>query len=53
MAISGVGSNYNNMYEGTYAAQKAETKESASAQAGKALVQSPCRWMWSCALWGI
>lgn len=41
MAISGVGSNYNNVYEGTYAAQKneeakkAETKEATSAQAGK------------------
>ena len=42
MAISGVGSNYNNVYEGTYAAQKnetakkTETKEAAPAQAGKA-----------------
>ena len=42
MAISGIGSEYNNIYEGTYAAQKnevakkAETKEGASAQAGKA-----------------
>lgn len=41
MAISGIGSNYNNVYEGTYAAQKneeikkAETKEAVSAQAGK------------------
>lgn len=42
MAISGIGSNYNNVYEGTYAAQKGETanqtetKEAASVQAGKA-----------------
>ena len=42
MAISGIGNNYNNVYEGTYAAQKnetakkTETKEAASAQAGKA-----------------
>ncbi|MDE7311383.1 MAG: hypothetical protein K2N87_07175 [Eubacterium sp.] len=42
MAISGIGSEYNNVYEGTYAAQKneaakkAETKEAAPAQAGKA-----------------
>ena len=42
MAISGVGGNYSNVYEGTYATQKnaaakkAETKEAASAQAGKA-----------------
>lgn len=42
MAISEVGSSYNNVYEGMYATQKneaakkAETKESASAQAGKA-----------------
>lgn len=42
MAISGIGSNYNNVYGSTYAAQKneavkkAETKESASAQAGNA-----------------
>ena len=42
MAISGIGSSYNNVYEGTYAAKKDEaakkaaTKESASAQAGKA-----------------
>lgn len=42
MAISGIGSNYNNVYGGTYAAQKndagkkAETKEAAPAQAGKA-----------------
>ena len=40
MAITGIGNNYNNMYEGTYAAQKnetskkADTKEAASAQAG-------------------
>ena len=42
MAISGIRSDYNNVYENTYAAQKneaakkAETKEAASAQAGKA-----------------
>jgi len=42
MAISGIGSNYNNVYEGTYAAQKndavkkAEARETASAQAGEA-----------------
>ncbi|MCM1224907.1 MAG: hypothetical protein NC548_61705 [Lachnospiraceae bacterium] len=42
MAVSGIGNNYNNVYEGTYAAQKneaakkAETKDSAPAQAGKA-----------------
>ena len=42
MAISGIGSNYNNVYEGTYATQKneavkkAETREAASAQAGDA-----------------
>ena len=41
MAISGIGNNYNNMYEGTYATQKngeakkAETKEAAPAQVGK------------------
>lgn len=41
MAISGIGSNYNNMYGSTYATQKnealkkAETKEIAPAQAGK------------------
>ena len=41
MAISGIGSNYNNVYEDTYAAQKneaakkAETKDMASAQAGR------------------
>ena len=40
MAITGIGNNYNNMYESTYAAQKnetskkADTKETASAQAG-------------------
>ena len=40
MAITGIGNNYNNMFEGTYAAQKnetskkADTKEAASAQAG-------------------
>lgn len=40
MAITGIGNNYNNMYEGTYAAQKnetskkADTKEATSAQAG-------------------
>lgn len=40
MAITGIGNNYNNMYESTYAAQKnetskkADTKEAASAQAG-------------------
>ncbi len=40
MAITGVGSNYNNVYESTYAAQKnetakkTETKEAASVQAG-------------------
>lgn len=40
MAITGIGSNYNNMYESTYASQKnettkkAETKDAASAQAG-------------------
>lgn len=39
MAITGIGNNYNNMYESTYAAQKnetskkADTKEAASAQA--------------------
>ena len=42
MAISGIGSNYNNVYEGTYATQKneaakkAETKDTVSAQSGKA-----------------
>ena len=41
MAISGIGSDYNNVYESTYAAQKneakkAETKEAAPAQAGRA-----------------
>lgn len=42
MAISGIGSNYGNVYEGTYATQKneaakkAETKDAASAQTGKA-----------------
>lgn len=42
MAISGIGNNYGNVYEGTYAAQKneaakkAETKDTASVQAGKA-----------------
>lgn len=42
MAISGIGSNYSNVYGSTYAAQKneavkkTETKEAASAQAGKA-----------------
>ncbi len=41
MAITGIGSNYNNVYEGTYAtekneaAKKAEMKEAAPAQAGK------------------
>ena len=41
MAISGIGNNYGNVYECTYAAQKnetakkAETKDTASAQAGK------------------
>lgn len=40
MAITGIGSNYNNVYEGTYAkqkneaAKKTETKDTASAQAG-------------------
>ncbi len=40
MAITGIGSNYNNVYESTYAAQKnetakkTETKEAASVQAG-------------------
>lgn len=40
MAITGIGNNYNNVYESTYAAQKnetskkADTKEAASAQAG-------------------
>ncbi len=40
MAISGIGNNYNNVYEGTYATQKneaakkTETKDTASAQAG-------------------
>ncbi len=40
MAISGIGNNYNNMYEGAYAAQKnetakkAEAKNTVSAQAG-------------------
>ena len=40
MAISGIGSNYSNVYENTYttqkneAAKKAETKDTASAQAG-------------------
>lgn len=32
MAISGVGSNYGNVYGSTYAAQKGETKEAASAK---------------------
>ncbi len=41
MAISGIGSDYNNVYESTYAAQKneakkAETKEAPPAQTGKA-----------------
>lgn len=38
MAISGIGSEYNNVYESTYAAQKNEAakKEAAPAQAGKA-----------------
>ncbi len=42
VAFSGIGSNYNNVYEGTYAARKndavkkAETKEAAPAQTGKA-----------------
>ena len=42
VAIAGIGSNYNNVYEGTYAARKndavkkAETKEAAPAQTGKA-----------------
>lgn len=41
MAISGIGSDYNNAYESTYAAQKneakkAKTKEAAPAQTGKA-----------------
>ena len=42
MAISGIGSSYNNVYEGTYAMQKneavkkAETKETAPVQIGKA-----------------
>lgn len=42
MAISGIGSNYNNVYESIYTAQKneavkkADTKEAAAAQAGKA-----------------
>lgn len=41
MAISGIGSNYGNVYEGTYATQKhealkkTETKEAAPAQTGK------------------
>ena len=37
MAISGIGSEYNNVYESTYAAQKNEAakKEAAPAQAGK------------------
>ena len=40
MAITGIGNNYNNVYESTYATQKnetskkADTKETASAQAG-------------------
>ena len=40
MAITGIGNNYNNVYESTYATQKnetskkADTKEAASAQAG-------------------
>ena len=42
MAISGIGDNYNNVYEGDYAAQKtaaskkAEPKAAVPAQAGKA-----------------
>lgn len=42
MAITGIGNGYNNVYENTYALQKneevkrAETKETSSAQAGKA-----------------
>ena len=38
MAISGIGNEYNNVYEGTYAVQKNEAakKEAALAQAGKA-----------------
>ena len=42
MAITGIGSNYNNVYESTYASQKnetakkSETKEAASAQTGNA-----------------
>ena len=33
MAISGIGSNYNNVYGSTYATQKAEVKDTASAKA--------------------
>ena len=42
MAITGIGNGYNNVYENTYASQKndgvkrAETKETSSAQTGKA-----------------
>ena len=42
MAITGIGNGYNNVYENTYVSQKneevkrAETKETSSAQTGKA-----------------
>lgn len=49
MAISGIGSDYNNVYESTYAAQKneakkVETKEAASAQTGKEYKECTAFW---------